>query len=91
MNRLRCAGVLLALWFVLPLSAAAADDLRTACSGSSTTSAGVRSLKRMNDVHDTDYIAANDALGRLLIRYRTTRNGDWRELRADAADDHHAG
>ena len=41
----------------------------------------MRSLKRVNDVHDTDYIAANDALGRLLIRYRTTRNGDWRELR----------
>lgn len=42
---------------------------------------GIRSLKRTNDVADTDYIAANGTLGRLLIRYRTTRNGDWRELR----------
>ena len=42
---------------------------------------GIRSLKRTNDVADTDYIAANGSLGRLLIRYRTTRNGDWRELR----------
>ena len=41
---------------------------------------GIRSLKRTNDVHDTDYIAANGRLGRLMIRYRTTRNGDWREL-----------
>jgi hypothetical protein len=43
--------------------------------------AGIHSLKRTNDVHDTDYIAANGRLGPLLVRYRTTRNGDWRELR----------
>jgi hypothetical protein len=42
---------------------------------------GIRSLKRTGDVHDTDYIAANGSLGRLLVRYRATRNGDWRELR----------
>ncbi len=42
---------------------------------------GIRSLKRTGDAYDTDYIAANGALGRLLIRYRTTRLGDWRELR----------
>jgi hypothetical protein len=42
---------------------------------------GIRSLKRTNDIHDTDYIAANGRLGPLLVRYRTTRNGDWRELR----------
>lgn len=41
---------------------------------------GIRSLKRTADVADTDYIAANNALGRLLVRYRTTANGDWREL-----------
>jgi len=42
---------------------------------------GIRSLKRMKDVYDTDYVAANGVLGRLLVRYRTTPNGDWRELR----------
>ncbi|HEY3383531.1 MAG TPA: DUF5695 domain-containing protein [Vicinamibacterales bacterium] len=42
---------------------------------------GVRSLKRANDVHDTDYIASGGALGRLLVRYRSTPNGDWRQLR----------
>jgi hypothetical protein len=81
MNRLCCAGALLGLSFVLPLSADAGDDLTNGVFRIQYDSAGVRSLKRVNDVHDTDYIAANDALGRLLIRYRTTRNGDWRELR----------
>lgn len=42
---------------------------------------GIRSLRRTNDIHDTDYIAANGRLGPLLVRYRTTPNGDWRELR----------
>ena len=42
---------------------------------------GVRSLKRTNDLHDTDYIAPGSALGRLFVRYRTTPNGQWRELR----------
>ena len=42
---------------------------------------GIRSLKRTGDVADTDYIAANGALGPILIRYRTAARGDWRELR----------
>ncbi len=42
---------------------------------------GIRSLKRVHDVHDTDYIAAYGALGRLVVRYRTSPHGDWRELR----------
>lgn len=42
---------------------------------------GIRSLKRTNDVHDTDYIAAGGALGPVLVRFRTTPNGDWQELR----------
>ena len=42
---------------------------------------GIHSLRRTNDTQDTDYIAANGTLGRLLIRYRTTKSGDWRELR----------
>lgn len=42
---------------------------------------GIRSLRRTNDVHDTDYIAPGGALGPLLVRYRTAPHGDWRELR----------
>jgi hypothetical protein len=43
--------------------------------------AGIRSLRRVDDVHDTDYIAPGGALGRLVVRYRTAPHGDWRELR----------
>jgi hypothetical protein len=42
---------------------------------------GLRTLRRTNDIHDTNYIAANGSLGALLIRYRTTANGEWRILR----------
>ena len=41
---------------------------------------GIRSLKRIADIHDTDYIAAYGRLGRLAIRYRRTPSGDWQEL-----------
>ena len=81
MTRRRPAGLLLAFWLVPSIVAAAGDDLANQAFRLQYDAAGVRSLKRTNDVHDTDYIAANDALGRLVIRYRTTRNGDWRDLR----------
>jgi len=42
---------------------------------------GIRSLKRANDVADTNYIASGESFGGLLVRYRSTPNGDWRELR----------
>jgi len=42
---------------------------------------GITSLKRTGDVADTDYIASGGALGRLVVRYRTTPHGDWKELR----------
>ena len=42
---------------------------------------GITSLKRTADVADTDYIGAGGALGRLIVRYRTTTHGDWKELR----------
>ena len=58
-----------------------AQDLSNAAFQLQYDQSGVRSLRRTNDVHDTDYIAANGRLGPLLVRYRRTRNGDWRELR----------
>ena len=60
---------------------AAADDLSNQSFTIQYDAQGIRSLKRTSDVHDTDYIQAGGALGRLLIRFRTTANGDWRELR----------
>lgn len=41
---------------------------------------GITSLKRVNDVHDTDYIGESGALGRLVVRYRTLPAGDWTEV-----------
>ena len=62
-------------------SAAVADDLANRAFQLQFDASGIRSLRRTADVHDTDYIAANGALGRLLIRFRSTPNGHWRELR----------
>ena len=42
---------------------------------------GIISLRRTADVADTDYIAAGGALGPLVVRYRTSAHGDWKELR----------
>jgi hypothetical protein len=62
-------------------SPAVAQDLSNQAFTIQYDATGIKSLKRTADVHDTDYIAANGRLGRLLVRYRTTPNGDWRELR----------
>lgn len=58
-----------------------ADDLKNDAFTIQYDGQGIRSLKRTNDIHDTDYIQAGGALGRLLIKFRNTANGDWRELR----------
>ena len=42
---------------------------------------GITSLRRTSDVADTDYIATGGALGGLLVRYRTTAHGDWKDIR----------
>ena len=42
---------------------------------------GITSLRRTGDEADTDYIASGGSLGRLIVRYRTTAHGDWKELR----------
>lgn len=58
-----------------------ADDLSNKAFQIHYDESGIRSLNRTGDVHDTDYILENGRLGRLLVRYRTATNGDWRELR----------
>jgi len=60
---------------------AASDDLANGAFRIQYGTSGVTSLKRTADVADTDYIAANAALGRLIVRYRTAVHGDWKELR----------
>jgi hypothetical protein len=72
-----------AILFVLSLLAwpAQAQDLSNGAFQVQYDDSGIRSLRRTGDVHDTEYLAQNARLGRLLVRYRTTANGDWRELR----------
>jgi hypothetical protein len=62
------------------LPAAAAEELSNSAFQLRYDGSGVQSLRRTQDVADTDYIAAGKVLGRVLIRYRTTPNGDWREV-----------
>jgi hypothetical protein len=69
------------LLFATLASTADAQDLSNDAFRLQFDESGIRSLRRTADLHDTDYIAANGRLGRLLVRYRTTVNGDWRELR----------
>jgi hypothetical protein len=60
---------------------AAADDLANRAFQLKYDASGITSLKRTGDVADTDYIAANGALGRLIVRYRTSPHSDWKEFR----------
>lgn len=73
-----------ALWMFLlwmPGVRSHAEELASAAFRIRYDQSGIRSLKREGDRHDTDYVAADGALGGLVVRYRTTANGDWRELR----------
>ena len=81
MSKWRSPGVFVVVGAILAPVAAHADDLKNNSFTIQYDAQGIRSLKRTADVHDTDYIQAGGSLGRLLIRFRTTANGDWRELR----------
>ena len=48
--------------------------------------AGITSLKRMNDAHDTEYIAEDQVLGHISIRYRMLKAG-WQEFSTRAVTD----
>ena len=41
---------------------------------------GIVSLRHTNDVADTEYIANGGSLGRVVARYRTSPQGDWRDI-----------
>src|SRR5262245_20419957 len=76
--RVLATAAILLLRTVAP---ATADDLSSRTFHLQTDASGITSLKRAGDVADTDYIASGGALGRLIVRYRTTAHGDWKELR----------
>ena len=44
------------------------------------SSKGLSSLKHTKDVFDTDYILAGRALGDVVVRYRTTHDGPWKQV-----------
>jgi Family of unknown function (DUF5695) len=81
---LRMQGIaVLVLGLAVPAKAqpAKAEALSNAAFQLQYDGSGITSLKRTGDVADTDYIGTGGALGRLVVRYRTTVHGDWKELR----------
>ncbi len=81
LSRVLVAGVLASGAVIGPGILDAADQLVSKTFRIEYDGTGIRSLKRVNDAHDTEYIAANGSLGGIVIRYRSTPQGDWRELR----------
>src|SRR5579872_3843219 len=76
--RLSAALVCTACAIAAPL---AAQELKNPSFEIQYGPSGITSLRRAHDVADTEYIAPNGALGRLIVRYRTAAHGDWKELR----------
>src|SRR4051812_7385069 len=72
---------LLVMLAAVPAVPAGAQDLSKRGFQLKYDGGGITSLRRTADVADTDYISAGGALGGLLVRYRTTAHGDWKELR----------
>lgn len=81
MNRVRRRFGCFFCIFMFDLGCAGAAELANQAFRIQYDSSGVRSLKRVNDAHDTEYIGTNGILGPLVVRYRTTPNGHWREVR----------
>ena len=77
----RLAALAAALWLAAAPAPATADDLSSRSFQLTYDASGITSLRRTGDVAPTEYLAANAALGRLLVRYRTSPHGDWKELR----------
>jgi hypothetical protein len=70
------------LWIAGAIAAPlGAQELRTQAFELQYGPSGITSLRRAHDVADTEYVAPNGALGRLIVRYRTSAHGDWKELR----------
>src|SRR6516164_93500 len=77
-------ALILALYFGFGLQAAgvAAQTLANKQFDIRYSSAGLTSLKHVQDVYDTDYVASGRALGDVLIRYRKSGETEWRLAQA---------
>jgi hypothetical protein len=69
----------MALLLLLPASVAA-QNLRNSSFNIQYIDEGIVSLRRTNDVADTEYIANGGSLGPVVARYRTSPQGDWRDV-----------
>src|SRR5690349_18681610 len=79
MDLTRPAILPIALLLLLP-AAVEAQNLRNGAFNIQYNDEGIVSLRRTNDVHDTEYIASGGSLGPVVARYRTSPQGDWRDI-----------
>src|SRR5215472_7851669 len=75
----RPARLPLAVLLLLPF-AGTAQNLRNNAFNIQYSDEGIVSLRRANDVADTEYIANGGLLGPVVARYRTSPQGEWRDI-----------
>ena len=75
----RLARLPMAVLLLLP-AAMEAQNLRNSAFNIQYSDEGIVSLRRTDDVSDTEYIAAGGSLGPVVARYRTSSQGDWRDI-----------
>src|SRR5215469_6041241 len=75
----RLARLPLAILLLLP-AAVEAQNLRNNAFNIQYSDEGIVSLRRVNDVADTEYIANGGAFGPVVARYRTSPQGEWRAV-----------
>jgi len=61
-------------------AAVEAQNLRNGAFNIQYSDEGIVSLRRTNDVADTEYIAPGSSLGPVVARYRTSSQGEWRDI-----------
>jgi hypothetical protein len=61
-------------------AAVSAQNLNNGAFTIQYTDEGIVSLRRTKDVADTEYIANGGSLGRVVARYRTSAQGNWRDI-----------
>src|SRR5215471_6348329 len=76
---IRPARPLLTALLLLP-AIVGAQSLRNSAFNVQYSDEGIISLRRTNDVADTEYIASGGSLGRVVARYRTSPQADWRDI-----------
>ena len=78
-DTIRPARLPLAALLLLP-AVAGAQNLRNGAFTIQYGEEGIVSLRHTNDVNDTEYIASGGSLGRVVARYRTSPQGEWRDI-----------